>query len=310
MAAPQRPDLSAKSPSPATGANPTWPILARLPAAGEAVASSPPPTFDPPPTEPLEAADEPPSPATQSPPAPPMFRVDPPAGTVTQATEQLAADCAVLEGFFTEQLAARGELPESDFLNQSAPVHRPHIAVQPPAGTAAERAFALYGALAPYASVIVTAALIASAGLLYWLMLGPQASGPAAPESPADWSQLDASASTEATPAWHIANESPAAEQVESALVASPAQRAGEAVGADAVAPTAARAAIAVEPTTPPAEAEPVLSLPPTDDLRFPSTGHSEFDFTQLRPGGDASTESRVARQPADSSAEPASVVR
>ena len=300
------------------------------------------PNFDPPPapsTAPLDVVDEPPPsarldaaestatpnrpPASQPPSTPGVQRrVDGPFDGVDHSTRKLAEDCAALDGFFAEELSARGELPPADYLGESVRDARGRLAPapQPSDGSLsarltkslAARAFALHGSAAPYASLIVTAALVACAGLLYWLMLGPSgASGLGAEHSNAlerDWQRIDAAADAQETSADQAANGSglPSFSSLAAAAEAQPDSSADTVTALppdrQGVGPTA------LPPVTPPARAASatredaeigptlVTPLPAVESVpAYPSTGRASFEFTQVPA---ASTTSAGSSQP------------
>lgn len=303
MAAPQRPDLSA-----AQSSQPAWPVLARLPMAGNPPAQPPLPSFEPPPPAPLEPV-EPPPPA-QQPASSSRRRVDPPISPVAQATARLAADCATVDGIFTEALAARDELPERDYLDERTPSSKatPTTAAsnlpdrQQVAGLAA-RAFVLHSALGQYASLIVTAALIFSAGLLYWLMLGPGTASPTGPElPPPDWSGVEAPATAGPPRTDSSADDLAAARPAQFPRPAISVNDGGATVS-PSMPPPGSQAAESSTPESSPASVTP---LPPTSPSPFPSTGHAPYEVTRARSGDSAvnAADPRFARRPESQSVE------
>ncbi|MBX3425994.1 MAG: hypothetical protein KF688_09975 [Pirellulales bacterium] len=192
------------------------------------------------------------------------------------------------------------------------------------------QAFDAHSTVAQYASLIVTAALVAAAGLLYWLMLGPTTAPGISGVEPLrrEWSRVNAdqtarlpeavnvTGQTDAPlPAHHLTCVSldEAADQIAARSAASAtalaepsvvARQAGPAKPVTSfAAPAAESPALAVAPLPPPSETEsPSQSAVATAPApaAYPTTGRAPFDAARLPSRTD---QVDVARRPVESGA-------
>ncbi|MBX3431978.1 MAG: hypothetical protein KF847_01395 [Pirellulales bacterium] len=350
MAASHRPDLSA---SPAALGASAWPVLARLPRLAEGDGARL-PTFDSPAADDLPLTvdephhvsfggerrttlDEPSLAARQyldgrhddlrqrefAPVAPSA----PPLETYRQP-ERRGAPAPIAPPAPLRRRIDRGEAT-------SAGVRAPGVGSAPTAGSRLARAlssqaFDAHSTVAQYASLIVTAALVAAAGLLYWLMLGPTTAPGISGVEPLrrEWSRVNAdqtarlpeavnvTGQTDAPlPAHHLTCVSldEAADQIAARSAASAtalaepsvvARQAGPAKPETSfAAPAAESPALAVAPLPPASETEsPSQSAVTTAPApaAYPTTGRAPFDAARLPSRTD---QVDVARRPVESGA-------